>query len=80
MSKETREVCGMKLFQVILLFFVPLLAGCSEKNPFKWHPMDLSPAAILQDRNHTPLSSWDHLRGGVDNDVIEEFHGIPPES
>ena len=70
----------MKLFQIILLLFVPLLAGCSETNPLKWHPMDLSPAAMLQDRNHTPISSLDHLRGGVDNDVTEEFHGILPES
>jgi len=78
--KGKGEGFGVKLFQIIILLVAFFLSGCSEKNPLKWRPMDLAPAAMLQDRNHTPLSSLDHLRGTVDDEVTEEFHGILPES
>jgi hypothetical protein len=73
MPKGKGKICGMKFFQIILLLIIPLISGC-------WHPMDLSPAATLEKRSHTPVSSLDHLRGAVDNEVTEEFHGILPES
>ena len=78
--KVKMKVHGMKLFQLIILLIVPLLFGCSETNPLKWRPMDLAPAALLENRKDMSVSSSGHFRGGEDNEVTGELHGVLPQS
>ena len=47
----------MKFLRVMLFLLIAFMAGCSETNPFKWHPMDIAPAAWLEDRSLEPEGS-----------------------
>ena len=37
----------MKPVEIFIMLVVFSISGCSEPNPLKWHPMDLSPPAYI---------------------------------
>ncbi len=78
--KGKGEICGMELFQRIVFLIAFFLFGCSEPNPLKWHPMDLAPAATLENRNNRSFGSLGHFQDTVDKGVTGKVQGLAPES
>ena len=70
----------MKLFQRIVFLVAFFLFGCSEPNPLKWRPMDLAPAATLENRNNGSLGSHGYFQDTVDKEVTVQVQGFGSES
>ncbi len=70
----------MKLFQRIVFLVALLSFGCSEPNPLKWRPMDLAPAATLENRNNESLGSLGHFQDAVGKGVTGQVQRLGSES